>query len=322
MELTKNIKNGAQIIWAHPYIWALALIAVLGDLWAILDYNPNSPNFSDLIIWVGILTFFAETSVLSALILHAQSTPCSFIDAIMTSISSLSAFGAKAVMMVIPSLFLVLFVILSTPLHVIFDDILFPILFTILLVPLLVMMQIWTPFTTCGIIVQQYSMSEAMTHALRIIWRKKKTLFQIALLILIIDAGLIFILYWTGGISFESAFIYTVTEEMAKNNVQFMTGSPAEAGEYFAINRPIAGLLATVLKTRGVDLLSITTYIINKKLIGLATVVVAMAALLVRISVLTSAYHEWAEPTHDFSKDEISFWKEQKYFKNTKNEEG
>lgn len=320
MELTRFVKEGIQLVKRHPYIWALAFIAVWGDLWAIMDYKPHSANLSHLIIWVGIFTFYAETSVLSAFVLHVQKLPSSFVDAIMTALSSLSAFGAKAVMMVIPSLFLVIFVIFSSPLHVIFDDIMFPILFVLFLMPIMVLLQIWTPFTSCGIIVQQYSMSEAMTHGLRIIWRNKKSIVQIASLFFVVDILLMVILYWVGGISFESTFIYTVTEEMAKTNVQFKTGSPIEPGNYFAINRPIAGLMATSLKARGVDLLSIPMYFINKRMIGIVTVVVAMAFLPIRLSVLVNAYQKWAEPTHEFSKDEKVFWKEQKHKSKIKKE--
>ncbi len=319
MNIFTTIQRAWRLVWDHPYVWLLVLLAVLGDLWAILDYNPNSPNLSHLIIWVSLFTFIAETGVIYALVRHDKGETSSFVDAIMSAVTSLGTLGAKAVMMIIPAFFFVLFAILSSPLHVIFEDIQFPILFAILLLPLLFLMQIWTPFTSCGLLIQQYSVSESMTHAWRIIWSKKKTLMQIAFVFILIDIFLIFMLYQVGGISFRSAFIYTVTEEMARMNVQFETGGHVLPGEYFAINRPIAGLMATILKARGIDLLSIPTYFIDKKLIGMVTVFVSMILLPLRLSVLAIAYNEWAEPVREFSDEEKSFWKEQKFFQKKHN---
>jgi len=312
VKISELPKKSISPIKANPYIWFLVILAVFSDIWAILTYNPNSPDIPYLIIWVSIIPFIAETSVFYALLRHVDDAPSSFVDALMTALTSINTLGAKAIMMIIPSFYFVLFFLGSAILNVFLDDILVPILYVLLLLPLLWLLQIWTPYAAGGLLVQQYSVFESISHAWRIIWENKKTLAKIVLFFVIVDMLLISVLYLTGGISFKSAFIYTVTEEMAKMNVQFMTGSPAQAGEYFAINRPVGGLLATTLKGRGIDLLSISTFIISKKLYGLVTVVATMILLPIRLSVLAITYNEWAEPTHEFNKEEAEYWKNQK----------
>lgn len=308
-ELTRVFKQGFRLLWENPYIWLLVFLAILGDAWALLNYDPYSPTFPNLILLVAIYTFVLETGVLYALLRHANDKPCSFVDALMTAITSFGTLAGKVVLSIIPAIFFAMFIFFSGLLRVFLEDITITILFSILLMPLLWLLQVWTPFTSAGILVQHYSIAEAISHAWGLIVSHRKTIIQVALVFIIVDLLVIAALFFAGGISYESAFIYTVTEEMAEANRENLTGGSTTPGDYFAINRPVAGLLTASLRSRGIDLLTIPTFFVDKKMQGFILLVVSAVFLPVRLSVLSLVYNRWALPTHEFTKEEKDFWK-------------
>jgi hypothetical protein len=172
---------------------------------------------------------------------------------------------------------------------------------------LLCVTQIWTIFGFCGHFIQEYSTGESLSYGWNLIWGHKKLVVLVALPFLVIDLLLISSLVVTKGVTYDSAFTYTVTEGMALDNLDLeLSGQrtnapgPTEEGDYFRINRLVNGLSMAMLKARGVELLSIPMFFVDNKAIGLIAIVVSMLLIPVRISTWTLAYLEIADPVREF----------------------
>ena len=314
METVSLFRKSVRLILQTPYAWLLALLAVVGDAWAVLSYNATSVGLSANVIWLTLLTFVAETSLIYSFGQQARGKPSRLIDSVMTAVTCvLQTLGGKLILLIVPAIcgavllifspVLISFLLEEHPGLAMMPLQLSPstlrnivLLLSIPTLPLLLLNQVWTFFTSCGILIQGYSVGEAIAHAWRVLWTNKKRIILVILLFVLVDLLLIAALVGVRAVSVESAFKYTVTEEMAERNALLDSGF-IEAGDYFLIDRPINGFLAATLKGRVADLLSIPLYFADSRIAGSVVVALEMVLLLLRISVFTSAYAEFAEPT-------------------------
>jgi hypothetical protein len=316
VETANLFRKSVHLILQVPYAWLLALLAVVGDAWAVLTYGATSVDLSANVIWLTLLTFIAETSLIYSFGQQVRGKPSRFIDSVMTAITCvLQTLGGKLILLIVPAIcgaallifspVLISFLLEEHPGLAMMPLQLPPstlrnivLLLSIPTLPLLLLNQVWTFFTSCGILIQGYSVGEAIAHAWWVLWTNKKRIILVILLFVLVDLLLITALVGMRAVSIESAFRYTVTEEMAEYNARLDSGF-IEAGDYFLVDRPINGFLAATLKGRVADLLSIPLYITDGRIAGSAVAALEVVLLLLRVSVFTSAYIELAEPTDE-----------------------
>lgn len=305
MKIVTFIRKSATILRQNPYLWLLALIAIVSDVGAVFSYDPSQIHFPTHLLWMLPLSLIAEVGLIYAFIQHTQGKTSTFVDSFMMSVTSLPrVLPLKAVILLAPALFSMLIYItagLSAQ-----NTIVQVIIITLALL-LLLIVQIWTIFALCSSFFQEYSIGEAMTQAWHTLWGHKAKIMQMALPFLVVDLLLISLLVVTGAVSYDSTFLYTVTDEMAQQNVNMVqTGQrtnapgPTEAGKYFRINRVMNGYGAALLRARGVKLLSIPMFFVDNRAIGLIAVAIGMVLIPLRISVWTLTYLELAEPVPEF----------------------
>jgi hypothetical protein len=301
------LRKSVAMIRARPYVWYLALLAVLGDLWAVSTYDPHSIQISIGIFGFALIALVAEAGLIHSFIQYVQGKPGSFVDSLMTAITfPLQILGTKAILLIVPAIY---FVVLMLTSIVVLQSIVMVLIAVILALLILLFVQVWTVFTFCGVFSQGFSIGGAVVHGWRILWEHKWRVTWYIVLFVVVDLVLTALLVGVGAVTFESAFIYTVTPEMAE--IDPITGARiVKPGDHLVLNRPIYGYLAAIFRGRGVDLLSVPLYFSKNMVAGLVVVVLGIPLLLLRIAVLTLVYFDLAEPTLELSTERKELIKE------------
>jgi hypothetical protein len=194
-------------------------------------------------------------------------------------------------LLLIPSALLILFFLILSP--VFEGSILSLSLFSVFALPLFFSLNVVTVIAFILIFSKELSIGESISQAGWIFRQNLGRYALISLPFLIIEGLLIVILLLNASITYDSAFIYTVTPEMADYVQQFANmsgfGSPrfSQPGDYFIINRPLNGLITAVFKTRGPDLLSPFLFTVNNEKAAYLILAVNFFLIPVRLGILS-----------------------------------
>jgi hypothetical protein len=300
VQITERFRQALNLIFKSPYVLLLALLAVVSDIWAVWAYDPHGTTMPLGTFILALLSLLAEAGLIYAFAQQIRGQTSSLIDALVAPMYYLAKIlVSKLVILIILALYLLLFFLLA-----IFPESM-PILGWVLVVPLLallIVLQLWTFFTLCEILIREHGVGEALPRGWRFLVEHRGQLLRLVVVFLAIDLAVLLAFIVLGGLSFESVFEYSVTEEMAK--LHTLTGSgPAEAGTYFSIGRLVSGFLASALKARGTDLLSLSIFGLGNRALGLIAAVAGALLLLLRIPILTQFYLELSGPFEKVSDD-------------------
>lgn len=277
-----------RFIRQTPAVWGLALLAGLSDLAAVQLYDPNSVTLRSVILLLAVVGIAAEAGLVVAFTAFQQGRRLTLLDAFMTPVSQ---FGGLAGANYIPlTLFaaLVLVAFLTSPILVRFPELGYGAAVAGILLGSWV--QMWTFLSMCGVLIHHLPVGEAIALGWQTLRRRWGVALRLALLFGALDLLLWGAFLTAGAISYDSTFIYTVTPEMAEGN--FLTGNsgPTAPGDYFAPDRPINGVLVTILKGRSLDWLSLALFLINRPDAGWWAIGATLFLLPWRIGLFTALY--------------------------------
>ncbi|MAT41666.1 MAG: hypothetical protein CL609_04940 [Anaerolineaceae bacterium] len=287
-----NFPSILRFFFLHPLTWILAALAILGDTTALFQFRSMFPPLlTGRILLFLLLTLFAESTLLFTLTQYFAGSKNNLIDAIMSPLTLLPKLFLTKMLLLIPSALLILLFLILSPLFE--GSILSIVLFSVFALPFLFSLNIVTVIAFILIFSKELSIGEAISQAGWIFRQNFGRFALISLPFLIIEGFLLFFLLFNASITYDSAFIYTVTPEMADYVQQFANmsgfGSPrfSQPGDYFIINRPLNGLVTTVFKTRGPDLLSPFMFTVNNEKAAYLILAVNFFLIPIRLGILS-----------------------------------
>lgn len=292
--LRQDLNRAAGTIRKQAYVWPLAALALLGPVLAAVTYDPTSTDKGFNVLWATLLALVAEGGLVYAFGANIRGEPVGLVDAVM---SPVSLFGKMLVTRAIPLSLAATFtavVMIMSPVIALDHSLLLVVAAVGL--PVLLATQVWTFLGQCGILVHDYSVGEALTHAWRIGKGSIRRLAGPVLVFLVLDLLLTGILLATGATSEQSALEYTVTEEMADRNALLGGRAPTEPGQYFSITRPVTGYVAAALRGHGPSLFVVPFYLTGSGLAALLAAVAVLPFLVLRALVFTLVYTQIADP--------------------------
>ncbi|MCP4361748.1 MAG: hypothetical protein GY796_27365 [Chloroflexi bacterium] len=295
MPIKPVYQNALAAIFKHPYFWLIALIAILGDIRAVLAYNPFTTRLNFWVfLFVGI-AIVAETALIYGFLQNAEGKPSGFVDAVMTAVSYIPQLLAlKVVPLLLFSLYFLLLSVMG-PLIVVVPAVVLKVLLvsgvTAAGLLLLFFMQAWSFFTICDLMTRHSSLGEIFSHAWSSVWQTKYQIFRLCLPLILIDLALIAALFTFGAISQESMFSRIITGEEADQQTLLLgEGGGGAAGIEFTINRLANSILVMGFKNQGVEFGTIPLFITDHKIAGLIVAGIGLFLLMLRAGVLVQAY--------------------------------
>ena len=271
--LQKNQSPSSSVLrdfFLHPLTWILTAITLLGDRTALFQFRSMVPPLltSNILLYL-LLTLFAESALLFILTQRYAGIKISFVDMVMSPLTLLPKLFFAKMLLLIPSALLILVYLILSP---VFEGSILSIsLFVVFSLPVHLTLNIVTLIAFILIFSKELSVGESISQAGWIFRQNFGRYAMMSLPFLAFEGLLVAILVFNSSITYDSAFIYTVTPEMADYVQQFANmsgfGNPrfSQPGDYFIVNRPLNGMITAVFKTRGADLLSPFLFTVNNQ---------------------------------------------------------
>lgn len=298
MSLKTYLQQTFAVLRQRPYLWAIALIAVMGDLVAVISYSPFTSRLHFWTMTFLFVTIVAEAALIYAFLQHYMGKPSGFVDAVMTAVTYIpQLLAAKAVPLVVLGIYTLFLMTVAPQLVINLADNVSIAIFLLLLItlPVLVIVQIWAFLTVCVLFTSESSIAEVISAAWYMTWQYKWRLFKLALPFLLIDLALIAVLFGVNAITYDSIFTRVVTPDMA-DEAGLLTGEGSTAaGATFTMSRFLNSFWVMIFKTRGIELASVPLFITNQMIAGLTAVFVGLVLLIFRVGVFAAAFLHFSE---------------------------
>ena len=264
-----------------PTLWLPIAVIFLCEWWVIGSFDPHQAGLVEGVVFVGMITILAE-SVLLVMLDHARrGEQVGVLDAtVPTVFQTLPIFGAKMVPLLLVLLFGLIGLLVigaSIPSLVAVQS---PFLLVMAGIGLLgmLMAQLYTFFVIVAIVVGNVGFGHALQLPLEQMRARWRWLLRKSLPFLLGDGVVIVLLILGGGISAESAFQFTITEEMAELAKRTGVGR-TEPGIIPTLSRILNSFFVMATKARGVDLVSFVQLLIpNGWMGGLLALYMALTA--------------------------------------------
>lgn len=295
MPIKPTYQHAVATLFKNPYVWGIALIATVGDVWAVLAYNPALTRLTFGVFLFTLVSMLAEAGLIYAYVQNLQGKRSGLVDALMTAVSYLPPLLAIKIVPIIIFSGFIIFLSVMGPLVFIVEGLALKIilasLITAVSLTLLFFLQGWSFFAICDLYKRESSLGETFSHAWHLIWHYKWTVLKLCLPLILLDALLIGLLLGAGAITYESTFHRLISSEEADRSALLVgEGGGAFAGVEITVNRLANSVLVMGFKNRGVELASVPFLITDNVLAGVATAVISLVLILIRASVLTQAY--------------------------------
>lgn len=245
----------------HPLTWVFTVLALIGDYIALFQFQFLSPPaIPENILFFILVTLFAESALIFILTQDFLGNKINLLDMIMEPLTLLPKTIFIKTILLIPSGLLLLVYIFISPGFESPNIALY--LYLLIAVPAFILLNLVTLSALLFMFLKSSSVGESVAQG---VWHIRQNFWQImkvSLPFLLLQVCLLGFLFANETITYDSAFIYTVTDEVAELNFQFsqMSGATSSRfsrpGDYFVINRPLNGLLTAAFKSRGIDLFS------------------------------------------------------------------
>lgn len=301
MQIKSIYAHALNLIFKHPYLWIIAAIAIIGDIRAVVAYNPTTTRLTVWVIVFAVIAILAEAALIIAILQHQRNNKFGFVDAIMTALTyAPQLLVLKVVPLVLFSFFFITLSVVG-PLAFIVDSVFIKAFLVALLslvgLLLLFFIQAWSFFSVCEIVTKESSIGESFSHAWGHVWQFKWQIVKICLPLIIIDLIVIVVMIVFGAISYESMFYRVISGEEADRQALLLgEGRGGSAGVEFTINRLANSILVMAFKNRGIEFASIPLFITNNVIAGVMTAVTGMLLMLLRTAVLALTYLQIARP--------------------------
>jgi hypothetical protein len=298
MSLKTYLQQTIGVLRRHPYLWAIALIAVLGDAAAVVGYSPFTARLRFWTILFILVTIVAEAALIYAYLQYYTGKSSGFVDALMTAVTYIpQLLAAKVLPLVILGVYTLFLMAAAPQLITIFADKVGVAIFILLLItlPVLVVVQTWSFFIVCVLFTSESSIAEITSAAWYMAWQHKWRLLKIAVPFLLVDLTLIALLFSVNAINYDSLFTRIVTKEMADEG-DILTGEgTTTAGVMFTMSRFLNTFWIMIFKTRGIEMTSVPLFITNQIAAGLTAVFLGLVLMLLRIGVFAAAFLHFAK---------------------------
>lgn len=300
--LTTAATGTSATFWRWPALWLTVALVGAIDLIVVLGYSRFNVGLPPTYGWLLIVSLFAEATLLGLLVLRRQSPARSFMDALITVLTS----GTRVVVLkFLPSsLFLAAAVVGSVAVAAlsITEQGGVPVrnlgaVWVILVIALLVLLwlQMWSVVALTAIIWRDTSIGQALAEAGGLLRRHAGAFLRGMLPFLVIDFILIALLFATGATGYETILTFDVSEAAAEQNYRIGVG-PGFPGTYPTTDRVFAMIGVVGAQLRGPELSSLLLPVIGNRFIGVVYLVSTLILLPLRLSTIVGLYTRFAEP--------------------------
>ncbi len=294
MEETNVWKKSIQVFGRDWRIWLVLLLSTSADIFAVLTVSRNWVDMRWPSFVLLFLAMFGEGLVIRMLGGQMQGKPHRFAEDLSAVFSSLPRIiGAKILLFIIPMAYYAVFILFAV---LITSYVPVQATFIGLFIPLLLFVEIWNYYTCTIILVQNFSATDSLSLGMQVAWSTKWKTLRRMLPFIFVEMVAIGLLIMTRSITHDSAFIFTVTREMAFTNSEQIISSfkMTVAGDYFVLNRIMNGLVTSLVKLNGIDMLSISFYAVRNWIAGLIVILCSIPLTGLKMSIITSTYLESA----------------------------
>lgn len=298
MSLKTYLQQTFTVLRQHPYLWAVALIAVLGDVIAVITYSPFTARLHFWTLLFVLVTIVAEAALIYAYLQYYTGKEAGFVDALMTAVTyTPQLLAAKILPLVVLGVYTLFLMVVAPQLVTAFADNVGIVIFMLLLItlPILVVVQTWAFFTVCVLFTSESSIAEVISEAWYMAWQHKWHLLKIALPFLLLDLALIALLFSVNAITYDSIFTRIVTVDMADEGDLLTGEGSTAAGVMFTMSRFLNSFWIMIFKTRGIEIASIPLFITNQMVAGLTAVFAGLVLMIFRIGVFAAAFLQFPE---------------------------
>jgi hypothetical protein len=298
MSLKTHLQQTFTVLRQHPHLWAIALIAVLGDVIAVVTYSPFTARLQFWTLLFVLVTIVAEAALIYAYLQYYTGKETGFVDALMTAVTYIPQLLAAKILPLVALGIYTLFLMTVAP-HLVtaFADSVGIAVFILLLItlPVLVVVQTWAFFIVCVLFTSESSIAEIISAAWHMAWQHKWHLLKIALPFLLIDLALIALLFSVNAITYDSIFTRIVTVDMADEGDLLTGEGSTAAGVMFTMSRFLNSFWVMIFKTRGIEVASIPLFITNQMVAGLTAVLAGLVLMILRIGVFAAVFLQFPE---------------------------
>ncbi|HIP72153.1 MAG TPA: hypothetical protein EYH05_12245 [Anaerolineae bacterium] len=298
MSLKTYLQQTSGVLRQHPYLWAIALIAVLGDVVAVVTHSPFTARLHIWTLLFVLITIVAEAALIYAYLQYYTGKEAGFVDALMTAVTYIpQLLAAKILPLVLLGVYTLFLMVVAPQLVTAFADNVGVAVFILLLItlPVLVVVQTWAFFIVCVLFTSESSIAEVISAAWYMAWRHKWHLLKIALPFLLLDLALIAVLFSVNAITYDSIFTRIVTPDMADSGDLLTGEGSTAAGVMFTMSRFLNSFWVMIFKTRGIEVASIPLFITDQMMAGLTAVFAGLVLLIFRIGVFAAAFLQFPE---------------------------
>ncbi|HFE66728.1 MAG TPA: hypothetical protein ENJ93_05650 [Chloroflexi bacterium] len=298
MSLKTYLQQTFGVLRQHPYLWAIALIAVLGDVVAVVTYSPFTARLHFWTLAFLLVTIVAEAALIYAYLQYYTGKETGFVDALMTAVTYIpQLLAAKILPLVALGVYTLFLMVVAPQLVTAFADNVGVAIFILLLItlPVLVIVQTWAFFIVCVLFTSESSIAEVISAAWYMAWRHKWHLLKIALPFLLIDLALIALLFSVNAITYDSIFTRIVTPDMADEGDLLTREGSTAAGVMFTMSRFLNSFWIMIFKTRGIEVASVPLFITDQAAAGLTAVFAGLILMIFRIGVFAAAFLQFPE---------------------------
>ncbi len=304
MSLKMYLQQTFAVLRQHPYLWAIALIAVLGDVVAVITYSPFTARLHFWTLLFVLVTIIAEAALIYAYLQYYTGKESGFVDTVMTAVTYIpQLLAAKILPLVALGVYTLFLMVVAPQLVTTLADNVGVAIFILLLItlPVLVIVQTWAFFIVCVLFTSESSIAEIISTAWYMAWRHKWHLLKIALPFLLVDLALIALLFSVNAITYDSIFTRIITPDMADEGDLLTGEGSTAAGVMFTMSRFLNSFWIMIFKTRGIEVASIPLFITDQMVAGLAAVFAGLVLMVFRIGVFAAAFLQFpeSEPVSD-----------------------